>query len=344
MSEIVTNTSGSELEKEKQKFEESIWAEIVFRASDISCLAKWPLLILAIICWLCSIVAWYAGTNWVEGPLNEGEIAFLESFIYFMNIAFVILVAGLLLCFGIVIASLGIYKFLLKRETYEFRVLTESAGVLLSNSFYFGIALVFAFLTFLSKQGTTYETMKAGIIQSECSYNLGKLYEALQCYAAKNHYHYPAPDKWCDLVMGYAEVTKDNLVFPSAEEGQCHYALNPNTEPLSKYENRENYLESCGYYDGGKSSWPEGLEWQEWIDLLSNYRKHDRYERARLSNVVLLFESKQGWNRYGGPELLAPENHRGKGCNILFNSGRVRFVREEEFPKLKWKPDEAQEE
>jgi hypothetical protein len=49
MSEEERNISSSELEEEQPRFEESIWAEIIFRASDISCLAKWPLLILAII-------------------------------------------------------------------------------------------------------------------------------------------------------------------------------------------------------------------------------------------------------------------------------------------------------
>ena len=49
MSEEERNISSSELEEEQPRFEESIWAEIIFKASDISCLAKWPLLILAII-------------------------------------------------------------------------------------------------------------------------------------------------------------------------------------------------------------------------------------------------------------------------------------------------------
>lgn len=338
MSEEERNISSSELEEEQQKFEESIWAEIIFKASDISCFAKWPLLILAIILLLCSIVAWYAGTNWVGGRLNEEEIAFLKTFIYLMNIVFVILVTGLFLCFGIVITSLGIYKFLLKRETYEFRQLTESTGVLLSNSLYFGIALIFVFLTFLSKQGTAYETIKAAIIQTECSHNLDKLYEVLQRYADKNHYHYPAPDKWCDLIMVYSDVTKDHFVCPSAEEGQCHYALNTNAEPLSKYENFQNYLESYEHYNNSKYSWPER------IDLRSNYYEYDRYDKAKLSKVVLLFESEPGWNRFGGQELLTFDNHGGRGCNVLFSDGKIRFIEPEDVNNLKWKPDEANEE
>jgi prepilin-type processing-associated H-X9-DG protein len=57
------------------------------------------------------------------------------------------------------------------------------------------------------------------------------------------------------------------------------------------------------------------------------------------AHMVFLFESKGDWNQFGGPELLAPENHNGKGCNILFNDGRVEFVPTQRLSELKWKPD-----
>jgi prepilin-type processing-associated H-X9-DG protein len=59
-------------------------------------------------------------------------------------------------------------------------------------------------------------------------------------------------------------------------------------------------------------------------------------------NVVLLFESVPGWNQCGGPELLNTENHKGKGCNILFNDGRVEFVKTEQLGELKWKVEQKQ--
>jgi prepilin-type processing-associated H-X9-DG protein len=338
MSEEGKNVSGSGPGEEEQRFEESVWADVVFKFSDISCFAKWPLLILAVVLWLCSILTWYAGASiWLSG----GEIVFFKKFMYLMNIVFVVLAAGLLLCLGIVIASLGIYKFLLKREIYKYRVLTESTGVLLSNSFYFGIALVFVFLTFLSRQGRAYKTITAAINQTECSHNLEKLYEVLERYAEKNHYHYPAPDKWCDLIGVYSDVRKGHFVCPAGEDGRCHYALNPNAEPLSKYENFHNYLESCGYHNGSKPLW---LEEPEGKDLHLRYLEHGRYDKEKLSKVVLLFESEPGWNRFGGPELLTFDNHGGRGCNILFSDGNVRFIKPEDANDLKWKPDEDQKE
>ena len=54
------------------------------------------------------------------------------------------------------------------------------------------------------------------------------------------------------------------------------------------------------------------------------------------NDVVLLFETKGGWNQFGGPEILTFENHKGKGCNVLFNDGSVRFVKPQEVSELKW--------
>ncbi|MHC4456086.1 MAG: DUF4190 domain-containing protein [Planctomycetota bacterium] len=53
-------------------------------------------------------------------------------------------------------------------------------------------------------------------------------------------------------------------------------------------------------------------------------------------DVVLLFETKGGWNQFGGSELLTFENHKGKGCNVLFNDRSVRFIKPEAVGELKW--------
>lgn len=53
-------------------------------------------------------------------------------------------------------------------------------------------------------------------------------------------------------------------------------------------------------------------------------------------DMVLVFESKPGWNQIGGPELLNTENHEGSGCNIMFGDGHVEFVKTEELEKLNW--------
>ena len=63
--------------------------------------------------------------------------------------------------------------------------------------------------------------------------------------------------------------------------------------------------------------------------------KQDRLPR----DVVLLFESKPGWNQVGGPELLSTENHKGKGCYVVFADGHVEFVERDQLAKLRWDPN-----
>jgi len=53
-------------------------------------------------------------------------------------------------------------------------------------------------------------------------------------------------------------------------------------------------------------------------------------------DMVLLFETMAGWNQFRGPELLAPQNHQGQGCNILFVDGHVEFVQSERLDDLRW--------
>jgi prepilin-type processing-associated H-X9-DG protein len=56
-------------------------------------------------------------------------------------------------------------------------------------------------------------------------------------------------------------------------------------------------------------------------------------------DTVLLFETKSGVNPAGGPEILNADNHRGNGCNVLFAGGQVKFIKYEEFDKLRWNPE-----
>jgi prepilin-type processing-associated H-X9-DG protein len=77
-------------------------------------------------------------------------------------------------------------------------------------------------------------------------------------------------------------------------------------------------------------------------DARCTYAMNPNVEKLGVKSppdMVLLFESKSGWNQYGGPELLATENHRGRGCTILFCDGQVRFVNKKDIPTLKWTAD-----
>ena len=68
-----------------------------------------------------------------------------------------------------------------------------------------------------------------------------------------------------------------------------------------------------------------------------NYAINPYCEPNSPNDIVLLFETKGGWNQYGGPELISFNNHVRKGANVLFKDGHVEFVKPEDVNKLKWK-------
>jgi prepilin-type processing-associated H-X9-DG protein len=68
------------------------------------------------------------------------------------------------------------------------------------------------------------------------------------------------------------------------------------------------------------------------------------YKTKAPADMVVLFESYPGWNQVGGSEILTTTNHRGEGCNVLFLDCHVEFVKKQDLHKLKWKPDETQQE
>ena len=109
---------------------------------------------------------------------------------------------------------------------------------------------------------------------------------------------YPAPNRWCDsMLRAYRRATEMSTEYvmrphicPSAGQGKCHYAMNPNCK------------------------------------------------RDSPSDVVLLFETKVGWNQHGGPDLFTFDNHEPRGGCVLLNDGTVKFIRTtEELQQLRWK-------
>jgi hypothetical protein len=70
-----------------------------------------------------------------------------------------------------------------------------------------------------------------------------------------------------------------------------------------------------------------------------NYAINSNIEQlgpAAPADMVLLFETRPGWNQSGGPEILTTENHEGDGCNVAFVNAHVRFVDEHELKDLRW--------
>ena len=139
--------------------------------------------------------------------------------------------------------------------------------------------------------------------QKRCAANLRAIGVTMLLYVSDYDAQYPTADKWCDLLVEY--INKEHI--------KKHIRI---TE--RNFKCPANRKERCSYA----------------INPNVSPRSNPR--------LVLLFETKGGWNKFGGPELLSTENHKGKGCNILFNDGTVRFVKPEELGALKWKDEQKE--
>jgi hypothetical protein len=65
-----------------------------------------------------------------------------------------------------------------------------------------------------------------------CGTNLSGLSKAMMIYANDYDDQYPTPEKWCDLLIEYCEVTPISFRCKGAPEGPCNYALNENIAKL----------------------------------------------------------------------------------------------------------------
>jgi hypothetical protein len=114
----------------------------------------------------------------------------------------------------------------------------------------------------------------------------------------------PTSSQWCDLLIKYADVNERTFL--------CAGAFNCGG------------TRCCRVISGKK---------------LSSYALNKNIEKLEAKvplDMVLLFETRPGWNQSGGPEILSTDNHRGEGCNILFNDMHVAFVKAEDLNNLKW--------
>jgi len=71
-------------------------------------------------------------------------------------------------------------------------------------------------------------------------------------------------------------------------------------------------------------------------DKMNHYAMNPNVKPSSPIDIVVLFETKSGWNQFGGPELLTTEHHQGFGCNILFNDGHVEFIKPKRFGDIRW--------
>ncbi len=158
-----------------------------------------------------------------------------------------------------------------------------------------------------------------------CAHELRKIGEELRLYRSNHHGAYPTPEKWCDSLLLVSESHAPEFVCPSSDVNFYYVWLKPNEKPSFG----EEMILRWEQEDGNR----------QYVPKICTYAMNPDCEPNSPADLVLLFETKGGWNQYGGPELLTLDNHKGEGANVLFNDGHVKFIKPDEVGKLKWKAE-----
>ncbi len=142
--------------------------------------------------------------------------------------------------------------------------------------------------------------------------------------------------------------------------------LPPDVVPLARRVKCQANLKLLGmmltvYADENHGTYPSDREWcdvlvaehgdeQDMSDVLlcredetgpCSYAMNTHADPNSAGDMVLLFESKPGWNQSGGRELFATKNHADKGASVLFVDGTVMFVKAADVSGLKWEDEGA---
>ena len=154
------------------------------------------------------------------------------------------------------------------------------------------------------------------------------LFVFLAFYLMEKRHH-----RWHERMRCYANLHYLSLVLSMYcnDNDEKYPTANKWCDLLIKHENVEEELFVCldAQKVGDKSR--------------GHYAINPNCEPNSPNDVVLIFETKGGWNQFGGRELLTTDNHQGEICPILFKDFSVKYVKPEELGKLKWKDESDSE-
>jgi prepilin-type processing-associated H-X9-DG protein len=163
--------------------------------------------------------------------------------------------------------------------------------------------------------------------ERQCQSNMKQLGNLLKDYSRLHDGQYPAPNKWCDILLAF--WMSQNQTKVRADRAKFNITSD------------EWFLTDVGFYCPRYEGYRFGQQ--------SSYAINSDCRLDSPPDTVLLFElDVMDWNEYGGLESVA-FNHpiisifpfRGAGCNVLFNDGHVELVSSRKIGKLKWKDERA---
>jgi hypothetical protein len=218
--------------------------------------------------------------------------------------------ASVIFCVVSFIISLVVIISILYKKNSVKGIVNATSGLLLSLL----LIAVFGVLPYI----ITYPRFIGGKLG--CGTNLIEIKKALTEYSNK-YGQYPPADKWCDLLMQSSDIKGDYFACPGAYEENYHLTIDQDADPNSQWFDIFSYRDSNGKVSYVKRGY---------------YAINPNCEPNSPNDVVLLFETQGGWNQFGGPEILTTNWHWKRGCNVLFNDGRVEFIKPKKVGKLKW--------
>jgi hypothetical protein len=170
-----------------------------------------------------------------------------------------------------------------------------------------------------------------------CFINLCILGKAMNMYAGENDGQYPTADKWCDLLLAgdYVSFKRPDPFAcrrSGAIEVESSFALNINVAGRKPSEIGPDVVllfeTNSGINPLGRQGRVKDRQFPDWLFAVLRLDREARVYKLR-------------WNQVGGPEILTTEYHDGEGCMVLFNNGRVDFVRAEQLGTLKWNAEQS---
>jgi hypothetical protein len=152
--------------------------------------------------------------------------------------------------------------------------------------------------------------------REDCERNLKTLSTAIKVYGEKHNGEFPAPAKWCDLLLSEHPQESDGLIGLywklSKESFQC---------------------------EGGSA-----IKTGEKLGYAFNTNLASKRISEVDPNVVVIFESNTvGWNLNGDSKIMNPNRHmnflgENGSCVLRANQYDVKFVPQSEVKNLRWNP------
>lgn len=174
-----------------------------------------------------------------------------------------------------------------------------------------------------------------------CGHNMIILGKAIYMYTSDYDGQYPKADNWCDLLIMNYKVKLEHLVCKGSDAkiGESSYAFNKSVVGKKSSEVPQDTILLFETNFGKNPIGRDGtLGDREWYKSLNSLGERSDLKKHKHSEKVY----KLRWNQVGGPELLTTENHKGEGCNVLFNDLHVEFIKMERIGELKWGVEKEQ--